>query len=146
VHIGSLSFDVPAEWVRHDANRHAVEISDWTPEENPRKESITVIRTQSSPAVAKAGVVALTPLLADSQKSLGNVSASRVSQISTTRGISGARIEVDFVPPGSKSSYHRIHAVFVDSTGALVHLLYTARQPNATAFDVVLNSIRSEES
>jgi hypothetical protein len=146
VHIGSLSFDVPSEWERHDANRRAVEISEWTPEENARKESLTVIRSQTSPAVAKAGAPALTPLLEEAQKSLANVHASRVTQLMTPRGIAGARIEVDFVPPGSKENYHRVHAVFVDGAGALVHVLYTARQPNPKAFDVVLNSLRSEES
>lgn len=145
VQIASLSFDVPAEWERHDANRRDVEISEWTPNENPRKESITIIRSQTSPAVAKAGVPALTPLLAASQKSLAKVHSSRVTAVTTARGLSGARVDLDFVPPGAKSSYHRIHAVFVDRTGALVHVLYTARQPNGKAFDLVLDSLRSEE-
>jgi len=146
VQIASLSFDVPAEWERHDANRREVEISEWTPDENPRRESITIIRSRTSPAVANAGVPALTPLLAESQKSLANVRASRVTSVTTARGLSGARIDLDFVPSGAKSSYHRIHAVFVDRTGALVHVLYTARQPNAKAFDLVLDSLRSEEA
>jgi hypothetical protein len=146
VQLAQLSFDVPADWERHDANRRAVEISEWTPDDNPRKESITVIRSQTSPAVAKAGVPALTPLLADAQKSLASVHASRVSSVTTARGLTGARIDVDFVPPGSKDRYHRVHAVFVDTTGALVHVLYTAQKPNAQAFEVVLNSLRNEEA
>lgn len=144
--LGRISFEIPAEWDRHDANRRSVEISEWTPDENSRKESITVIRSQTSPAVAKAGVPALMPLLAEAQKSLSNVRASRASQVTTARGLIGARIELDFVPPGSKNSYHRIHAVFVDGTGALVHVLYTARKPSSKAFEVVLNTLHTEEA
>lgn len=144
--VAQLSFDVPAEWERHDANRRAVEISEWTPDENPRKESLTIIRSQTSPAVAKAGVPALLPLLAQAQKSLPNVHASRVQPVTTARGLSGARVDLDFVPPGSKVSYHRTHLVFVDSQGALVHVLYTAQHPNAKAFEVVLDSLRNEEA
>lgn len=146
VKLASLSFDVPAEWDRHDANRRAGEISEWSPDDNVRKESITVIRTQTSPAVAKAGVSALTPLLAASQKSLTNVRASRVTELTTARGVSAARIDLDFVPPGSKTSYHRIHAVFIDGKGALVHVLYTALKPNAKAFEMVLSSLRNGEA
>jgi hypothetical protein len=142
---GHLSFEVPSDWERHDANRRSVEISEWSPDENPRKESITVIRSQTSPAVAKAGVPALTPLLAEAQKSLTSVRASRVSQVTTSRGLAGARIELDFIPPDSKDSYHRIHVVFVDRTGALVHVLYTAKKPSANTFEIVLNSLRNEE-
>jgi hypothetical protein len=146
VQVASLAFDVPAEWERHDANRHSVEISEWAPDENPRKESITVIRTQTSPAVAKVGVPALEPLLAASQRSLPNVRASAVKRLTTVQGLAAARIELDFVPPGTTSSYHRIHAVFVDRTGALVHLLYTAQRPNAQTFETVLNSVRNGEA
>jgi hypothetical protein len=144
--LASLSFDVPADWERHDANRRSVEISEWSPDENPRKESITVIRSQTSPAVAKAGVSAWEPLLAASQKSLTNVRASRVTRLTTARGISAARVELDFVPAGAKQSYHRIHAVLVDSTGTLVHVLYTAQQPNPKVFDAVIHSLRNEEA
>jgi hypothetical protein len=146
VEVASLAFDIPADWQRHDANRRGVAISEWVPEDNERKESVTVIRTETSPAVAKADVSALTPLLAAAQKSLPQVRASRVTPVTTARGLSGARIEVDFIPPGMKQSYHRIHVVLVDGSGALVHVLYTARSPNRKALDLVLDSIRREEA
>jgi hypothetical protein len=141
VQLASLTFDVPAGWERHEANRRDVEISEWAPDQNPRKESITVIRTQTAPAVAKAGLSALPPLLAASQKGLANARASRVTSVTTERGLAGARVDVDFVPPGLKTTYHRIHVILLDGSGALVHVLYTAREPNATALNAVLSSI-----
>jgi hypothetical protein len=146
VQLASLSFDVPADWERHDADRRSVAISEWAPDDNARKQSITVIRSETSPAVAKVGVSALEPLLAASQRSLTKVRASKVKRVTTARGLTVARIELDFVPPGMSESYHRIHVVFVDGTGGLVHVLYTALKPDAQAFAVVLNSLRNEEA
>jgi hypothetical protein len=141
VQLASLTFDVPASWERHDANRRQVEISEWAPDQNPRRESITVIRTLTAPAVASAGQVALPPLLAASQKALANARTSRVTSVTTDKGLAGARVEVDFVPPGLKATYHRTHVVLLDGFGALVHVLYTAREPNAATLNAVLASI-----
>lgn len=141
VQLATLTFDVPASWERRDANRRDVEISEWAPEQNPRKESITVIRTQTAPAVAKAGLPVLPSLLAASQKGLANARASSIKTITTTKGLDGARVDVDFVPPGLKATYHRVHVVLVEGSGALVHVLYTAREPNMTALNALLASI-----
>lgn len=146
VQLSSLAFEVPAEWQRQDANRRGVSISEWAPYENARKESITVIRTETSPAVAKAGVGAVEPLLAAAQRSLRGVRASRVARLTTAKGMSGARVDIDFVPPGTDASYHRVHVVLVDGTDALVHVLYTARSPSSSVLDLVLASIHREEA
>jgi len=147
--LASLEFDIPADWHRADLTRPDVSTSEWTPEANERSEAVTIIRTTSSPAVAKAGVPALEPLLAAAQRSLTNAHASRVTRVTTARGLSGARIEVDFVPPGKQQSYHRIHVVLVDERStSLIHVLYTAKSPDdeLDALTAVLDTIRSEEA
>lgn len=145
VEVASLAFDVPATWQRRDANRRHVAIAEWVPEDNERKESVTVIRTETSPAVAKAGAPAVEPLLVAAQRSLANVRASRVKRVTTARGMSGARVDIEFVPPGVEDRYHRTHVVLVDGS-ALVHVLYTARAPNAAVLELVLASIHREEA
>lgn len=145
VEVASVAFDVPATWQRHDANRRGVAIAEWIPDENGRKESVTVIRTETSPAVAKAGTASVEPLLIAAQKSLANVRASRVKRVTTARGMSGARVDIEFVPSGLEDRYHRTHVVLVDGS-ALVHVLYTARAPNAAVLELVLASIHHEEA
>jgi hypothetical protein len=158
--LASLRFDVPAHWKRAEpspsrllANQakstvRGLEMAQWAPADNDRLESITIIRSERSPAVAKAGVSTLEQLLAHSQRSLRDVRASKATWLKTARGLAGARIDVDFTPPGTTDRYHRVHVVLADDThGALVHVFYTARNPerNLTALSIVLNTIRYEE-
>jgi hypothetical protein len=143
--LGSLRFDVPAAWQRTDQTRSGVATAMWQPANNERKESITVIRTEMSPAVAKAGSVAIEPYLAHAQRSLPQVRASAVTQVKTARGLVGARVDLDFVPPGQQSRYRRVHVVLVDGS-ALVHVLYTAKHADVEgdAIGVVLDNLQHE--
>ena len=72
----SLRFDVPAQWKRAEPDPVSVfgksakptlrglATAQWAPDDNVGKESITIIRSERSPAVAKAGVSTLEQLLA----------------------------------------------------------------------------------
>lgn len=145
VTLGALRFDVPASWQRTDHTRSGVATAVWQPEGNDRKESITVIRTDLAPAVAKAGSTALVPYLAHALRSLSHVRTSAVTPVTTTRGLTGARVDLDFIPPGQKARYRRVHVVLVDGA-SLVHVLYTAQHPDrdADAIGVVLDNLQHE--
>ena len=147
VKLASLGFDVPASWKRTDVARRGVATAVWQPEDNDRKESITVIRSELSPAVAQAGAAGIEPYLAAAQRALPHVHPSRVKRFTTATGIEGARVELDFIPPGQHETYRRVHVVLVDGS-SLVHVLYTAKQPDRaqTALRVVLDNLHHEEA
>lgn len=148
VKLGSLTFDIPAGWARQDFQRTGAMTATFVPEgANDRKQSLSIIRTELSPVVARHGAEAsIEQLLAVAQGSLRYARVSQVEQLSTTNGLSGARIEVDYQPRGLKQRYHRSHVVLVDrSSGAFIHVMYTALDPDSSrALDLVLNSIRKE--
>jgi hypothetical protein len=146
--LASLRFDVPSEWTRSDWHHRGIATSQWVPQDNDRKESIAIIRSERSPATANAAANTLEQLLAASQRSLRNVRASKAIPIKTAHGLVGARIDVDFVPNGLSERYHRVHVVLSDANGTLVHVLYTAKTPDGDvkALSIVLDSIRHEEA
>ena len=117
----------------------------WTPENNARKESVTVIRSERSGATASAGLAKLADLIVESQGSGAKVSTPR--PFVTTSGLRGVRVEVAYVPPGMTHEYQRVHVVLVDGS-TLVHVMYTAltSDPALDALNVVLGSIRHEEA
>jgi hypothetical protein len=145
--LGTLAFDVPADWQRADSTTRGVVTSVWTPPpgDNARKESVTVIYTELSPAVAKAGPSTVAQLLTQAQASLHG-RLSQPASVTTRHGFVGARVDVDFVPPGRHETYHRVHAAFVDG-GGLVHVIYTAEKPDVglAAFDEVLATMHRGE-
>jgi hypothetical protein len=65
--------------------------------------------------------------------------------VKTARGLVGARVDLDFVPPGQPSRYRRVHVVLVDGS-ALVHVLYTAKHADVEgdAIGVVLDNLQHE--
>lgn len=148
VKLGTLTFDVPAGWARQDFKRTGATTATFVPEgANDRKQSLSIVRSELSPVVAKHGADAsIEQLLAVAQGSLRNARVSQVEKLSTTNGLSGARIEVDYQPPGLKQRYHRSHVVLVDrSSGTFIHVMYTALDPDGSrAIDLVLNTIRNE--
>lgn len=145
VAIANLSYDVPADWQFADTTGRGLMESVWTPDgDNQRKESVTVIRSERSPATAHAGASTIERLLRDS---LLGARILTTGPITTLRGLSGVRVETDFVPPGLSTSYHRVHVVLVDGP-VLVHVMYTSKTPdvNAEAFNLVLRTIQHEET
>lgn len=123
--IGSLEYEIPSGWQVRELSQAGRQIVEWTPADNPRKESITLVRSEPLPALAKAGVGALQQHLARAQLGLGG----RFSPAERTRskhGLDGVRLHGSFVPPGDTRTYTRAHAVFVEDDH-LVHVLYTAQ-------------------
>jgi hypothetical protein len=142
VTLDSLRFEVPTQWQRHDTHLSGVTTSVFTPPENTRRESLTVIRTHGALGVARGSEADLVRLLATAESFAGAPSGP-VSAISTGQGMRGARIELDYVPPGLRQSYHRIHVVVLDGD-ALVHVLYTALSPDLDALALVLSTLHHE--
>jgi hypothetical protein len=142
-----LSFDVPLGWQRIDKAHPGLETAEWRPQDTENyKESITVMRTELAPAVAKAGEPALEPYLRAAQRSLPDIHMLDVKHVATSKGLTGVRVDVDYVPPGLKDRYRRSHAVFVDGT-QLVHVLYTARHDDAdpAVLDLVVENLAHKE-
>jgi hypothetical protein len=145
--LADLGFDVPAGWQRIDRQRYGVQSSEWTPEENGRKESLLVIRSETASLPPNADPAAVAKLLDDVPKGFGKATFSKPTPVTTRSGLVGARVEGDYLPPGASVRYHRVHVVLVEKSGAVVHVLYTARRPDTslTALALIIDSIRNEE-
>lgn len=137
-----LMFQVPSCWDHHDDSRGGVATTVWTPSDNDRKESITVIRTDEVPVTAQASEGTLGQYLASAQASLPGARVGYVKPVHTKLGLSGVTTDVDYVPPGLRDHYHRVHVVLVDGS-SLVHVIYTARKadPDLEALNGVLATI-----
>jgi hypothetical protein len=74
------------------------------------------------------------------------VRPSRVRPIEAGRGLEGVRVEASFVPAGQKEPYRRVHVALTDGS-TLIHVLYTAKQPDRSfaALELVLANLRNEE-
>ena len=150
VRLGTLAFDVPGGWHDTRETRRGVLTAVWAPEDNARKESVTVIRSELAPNVAGAAAQspALVAQLAEqAQAGLADARITPATTYTVASGLAGVRLDVEFVPPGLRERYHRVHIVLVDRT-ALVHVLYTARsaEANPPALGLVLRSLREEAS
>jgi hypothetical protein len=139
--IGGLQYAVPAGWKSQDQSEHQNKIIVWRPSDNPRKESIALIRSKELPALVKGDFGHIEQFLAEAQKSSSDGTFTAVTRFKTNRGLVGARTEGDLVPDAaSHTTYRRMHAVLIDGT-SLVHVLYTARNPNPKTFRLVLDSL-----
>ena len=145
VKVSKASIEVPSDWHRADETRRGLVSATYTPANNDHKESIVITRTERAPAVAHEGVATAQRLLTEAEGGLRGAKGSAAVPLSTTSGLSGAFISVDFVPPGRSTTYHRAHAVFIDGT-ALVHVMYTAADPDPMIFGAVVASLRHEET
>jgi len=145
--LADLGFDVPAGWHRVDRQHYGVESSEWQPEENGRKESLLVIRSQTA-FLSSADPSTVAKLLAEIPNGFRDATFSRPWPFTTRSGLAGARIEGDYTPSGTGIRYHRVHVVVVAKSGAIVHVLYTARSPDSdlAALKLVIDSIRNEEA
>lgn len=139
-----LEFDVPGDWTHHEKIFKGVATSVWTPfEGNDGKESLTIIRTELVPNTAHATEAQIADLLRRAQN-FGK--ATTPIAVNLPSGLSGARVEVDYVPPGLHDKYRRIHVVLIDGA-SLVHVMYTAKTIDAqfTTLNFVLGSLREGE-
>jgi hypothetical protein len=144
--MGDLTFDAPASWHRSDASRRGVSTTIWTPsDDNTDKESIVVTRTELVAHIAAAGQSTISRLL-QRAAALPGARARDVQPYATSTGLQGARVELDYIPPGQSKRYHRVHVVLVERT-ALVHVIYTAlnADDDERALGLVLSTIQHHE-
>jgi hypothetical protein len=148
VSFAHLGFEMPHDWERRESARRGIYAAIWTPEDNDRKESVTIIRTELAKATASAGSPTVDNVLATAVNGLPSAKTSIVVPILTRSGLHGVRVDVDYIPPGARELYHRVHAVLIDhDSGSLIHLLYTAKSPDERldTFNLVLNTIHEGE-
>jgi hypothetical protein len=136
VQFADLAFELPDTWTE-TSGAHA-DYRMWVPTDNARHESIVLIRSTMPPGLA---VDSLGQLLEDAQDGLGQSRAQATITI-TGAGLRGARVEFDYVPPGSHDTYHRVHTVLVDRD-SFVHVLYTAKsaEPELSTLGGVLRTL-----
>jgi hypothetical protein len=146
VSFAGLVFDVPGDWSHYETDQRGVSTEVWSPAGNAEKESLTIIRTELAAVTAQADASTLSTLLVQAQAGLPESHAAASSPVTTKRGYSGSRVDVDYVPKGLKDRYHRVHVVLVDGK-SLIHVLYTARTPDSslTAFDLAMATLRAGE-
>ena|ERR1051326_1376772 len=143
-----LEYNVPATWTHHEVSARTWTSVEWMPSDNERRESLKIVRTEVSPALAKAGPDYVEALLRQAQGSLPNSKITTTTRFTSSWGFIGVKLEAAFTPPGQRERYHRTHAVLVDPSGPrLLHVLYTAADPDddLTAFTMVVNSLHPEE-
>jgi hypothetical protein len=148
VRVDGFELEVPLDWQRTDLPRDRASAVVWAPAVNPRKESIMLIHSRFPSAAEVPDAVEAEELIAATQKVFARARTSPLSPVTTQGGFKGTRIDVDF-EKGS-ASYHRIHVVLRDQANKtdLVHVLYTAQQPdpNAIPLELVLETLRRGES
>ncbi len=146
VRLGDVAFDVPAGWHRTDMNHPGALVSVWVPdvEKNPRKESITVIRSE---LVQPLDDGRLEKLVSGAQIAFAGAKTSKVITRTTDAGLVGYQVDVEFTPQSGKDRYRRTHVVLRDH-GRLVHVMYTARTPDPErdGLETVLSTLRHEEA
>ena len=131
--LGNVEYAVPDGWDMHDASQNASTILVWTPATNPRKQSVTIIRTQPMPAMARADESRLAA-------TLGETMHQPAKPFRTKQGIAGVRVDGRFTPPGTQATYARSHMVFADGD-TLVHVIYTSADPDREVFDLVIDHL-----
>ena len=142
--LGGIGFDVPAGWQRADYQQPNERISIWTPGDNARKESITVIESRA--VGARLDDPRLKKLLSGAQQALHGARTSQVSPVATEVGLAGFQIEVEFTPSATMPRYRRTHVVLRTEPGGLVHVIYTARtpDPDREVLETVLSTVHPE--
>lgn len=131
--LGNVAYAVPEGWAMRDMSERTSTILVWTPAKNPLRQSVTIIRTQPLPGMARADDDRLAA-------TLGQTLRQPARAIRTKRGITGVRVDGRFTPPGTRASYARSHVVFADGE-ALVHVIYTSADPDREIFDLVLDHL-----
>lgn len=145
VELGKLTFEVPLDWKRTDGIRPGTLTAAWTPPKNDRQESVTVVRTHRSGPPSGNAAASTQQLLVSAQRSLRDAKIASLSPVTTMRGLSGSRVDVRFKPNGVERAYRRVHVVLVENEHTLIHVLYTAANPDKdlTALHLVLDTIKS---
>ena len=145
--VGSVGFKAIPGWQRADTKDRRTTTAVFTPAANGRRESITVIRTELGPIAEHYTPEMLSTLLLKAQSTLPQAKVTPVAKLTTPEGLSGVRLELDYVPPGLSRSYHRVHVILAEESGrGLVHVLYTAAapEPEEALLQQVVNTLHEE--
>lgn len=102
-----------------------------------------MIRTRQ-PLSTSEDVAKMEPLLELAQRNLPGGRFGSPRRIVTPKGFAGVEIAGTFTPAGHTERYQRVHVVVLDTTGALVHVMYTAKDLGAEAspLRVVLDTLQ----
>jgi hypothetical protein len=141
---GGYEYRIPSGWTQTDRSNRRGAITEWTPAENPRKESVTIVVAPAPPSAPPSHSVRL---LGQALNGLPGGRFSAPVQVTTKSGRIAFRSDGTFIPAGANGTYRRVHAIFVDSNETLVHVLYTAASPDEAldAFTTVLDSATRKE-
>ena len=144
--IGKVDYIVPSSWHSAKSATKTSATVVWTPEDNARRESISLVSSPIDETLAKSGPGALGPLVARAQGALGHLPPPSVEPISSEHGLSGVEVQLDFTPSGQTARYHRVHAALLDGN-RVIHVLYTAADPDPTLANLklVIASLAHEE-
>lgn len=144
--LADLHYTGPAGWSHKDTKEISRSVARWIPDDNARKESISIIRAGTHGPVGEVRLASLESVLAHAQNTLPSPALSHPSLGHTKQNLQEVEITADFVPTGMNVSYHRVHAMIVDGD-VLIHVLYTARtpDPSLTMFRQVVDTIRRGE-
>jgi hypothetical protein len=148
VKLGHLDFEIPSDWRTFEQPPAGQLSGAWTPPSNDRKESIVVARSEVDLSLVSDGSTArLEQMLRQADAALPHARATPPLPVTTEQGLHGLRLSVDFVPPGSKDVYHRVHVVLRDKD-ALIHVIYTALSPEPAnePLEILLSTLRHEEA
>lgn len=138
--IGALEYEMPNNWKVHVRQESGRQVAEWVPDENDRKESITIVYSEPLPALAKAGRGHVARHLVDLQRTLHGTFDSPV-QVKSRHGFAGVSVDGSFTPSDAAHPYHRTHAALI-ADDRIVHVLYTAPQgvSNRELVSAVINS------
>ena len=146
--LGQLDFELPIDWRTFEQPPAGQLSGAWTPLKNERKESIVIARSEvDHRLVTEPSTERLERMLRQAEASLPKARPAPATPLKTQQRLEGLRVSVDFVPPGSKDVYHRIHVVLRDKD-SLIHVIYTALDPDPDqqALQMVLSTLRHEEA
>ena len=137
VTVADVAFAPPPAWQAHDLGENA---RVWSPANNERKETITVI-------VGRPVLGGASRILAATRQAIDLLHHAQVAGeavVSVPHGLSGKRFDLTFRPDRALDQvYTRDHVVLVVDDHP-VHVFYTAREPDPdrSALSQVIASIR----
>ena len=139
--LDKLDFGVPSGWTSRDLSLQHL-VVEWRPVgDNERKESLVISRVDNPAYTAEKSRPHLKRELVAANHELPGAAFGVPRAFVTRSGLFGLRVDGSFTPPAQTATYHRTHAILVEGT-ALVHVLYTARDPDRDSLEAVLDGFR----
>lgn len=144
--LATLEYRIPEGWQARDRSTLQRATVEWTPKvDNDRKESLVISRVDSPALAAAKSRPHLKRTLVDANAHLPGALFGAPRAFITRAGLFGLRVDGTFTPPDLRrdqaASYHRTHAVLALGE-SLVHVLYTARDPDREHIEVVLDGFK----